>query len=194
MLDKQGIHPSHSRQTERLAQLAGAAQPFEGIAREWIEKKKSSWSPYYARQVENFLGADVFKSIGQLPIRSITAAHPLQIFQRIENRGAEAVALLVRQSCSAVFRYAVATLRADHDPASALKGAITRPKVVHSKPLSRDQICQFSQTRGSYGGYRTTVIALRLLLRTFVRTVELRAAEWPEMDFERAEWRIPHHG
>jgi integrase len=45
--------------------------------------------------------------------------------------------------------------------------------------------------RRSYGGYRTTVIALRLMLLTFVRTVELRAAHWAEIDFDRAEWRIP---
>jgi len=43
----------------------------------------------------------------------------------------------------------------------------------------------------SYGGYRTTVVALRLMLLTFVRTVELRAANWSEIDLDAAEWRIP---
>lgn len=191
MLVKQGIHPAHTRQTERLAQLAGAANTFEGIAREWIEKKKLGWSPNYTRQVESFLGDDVFKSVGHLPIRSVTAAHLLQILNRIEGRGAETVALLVRQWCSAIFRYAVATLRADSDPAAALKGAISRPKIAHSKPLTREQIRHFIQALDHYGAYRATVIALRLILLTFVRTVELRAAEWPEIDFDRAEWWIP---
>ena len=44
---------------------------------------------------------------------------------------------------------------------------------------------------GTYGGYRGTVIALRLMLYTFVRTVELRKAEWTEFDFDAAEWRVP---
>ncbi|WP_442684725.1 phage integrase central domain-containing protein, partial [Staphylococcus pseudintermedius] len=84
--------------------------------------------------MERFLESDVFPHVGRLPIRSVTAAHLLEIIRRIEGRGAETVALLVRQWSSAIFRYAVATLRADGDPAAALKGAIHRPKVEHHKP------------------------------------------------------------
>ena len=135
--------------------------------------------------------ADVFPFVGKLPIRSVSAAHLLEVLNRIEGRGAATVALLVRQWSSAVFRYAVATLRADADPAAALKGAIQRPRVQHHKPLTREQIGEFSKALEQYGGYRTTVIALRLMLLTFVRTVELRKAEWHEFDLDRAEWRIP---
>ncbi|HDQ4464838.1 TPA: tyrosine-type recombinase/integrase [Pseudomonas aeruginosa] len=190
-LVEQGIHPSHNRQAERLANVTANANTFEAVAREWIAKKATGWTPYYKRQVENFLTADVFPYVGKLPIRSVTAAHLLEIIRRIEGRGAETVALLVRQWSSAIFRYAVATLRADSDPAAALKGAIHRPKVEHRKPLSREQIADFAKALDEYGGYRTTVIALRLMLLTFVRTVELRKAEWAEFDLDRAEWRIP---
>lgn len=191
LLVKQGIHPSHSRQTERLSNHAANANTFEGVAKEWISKKSTGWTPYYLRQVERFLESDVFPHVGRLPIRRVTAAHLLEIIRRIEGRGAETVALLVRQWSSAIFRYAVATLRADGDPAAALKGAIHRPKVEHHKPLSRSQIVDFIKALDKYGGYRTTVIALRLMLLTFVRTVELRKAEWSEFDLDNAEWRIP---
>ena len=190
-LVKQGIHPAHNRQAQRVAQFAENTNTFEAVACEWIEKKKPGWSAYYLRQVERFLDADVLPYIGALPIRNVTAAHLLEILQRVEGRGAETVALLVRQWASAIFRYAVATLRADADPAAALKGAIQRPKVEHRKPLSRNQITDFIKALDAYGGYRTTVIALRLMLLTFVRTVELRAAEWVEFDLDRTEWRIP---
>ncbi len=190
-LVKQGIHPSHSRQAERLSNHAANANTFEAVAKEWIAKKSPGWTPYYLRQVERFLESDVFPHVGRLPIRSVTAAHLLEIIRRIEGRGAESVALLVRQWSSAIFRYAVATLRADGDPAAALKGAIHRPKVVHHKPLSRSQIVDFTKALGKYCGYRTTVIALRLMLLTFVRTVELRKAEWSEFDLDDAEWRVP---
>lgn len=190
-LVEQGIHPSHNRQAERLANVTANANTFEAVAREWIAKKSAGWTPYYLRQVERFMAADVFPFVGKLPIRSVTAAHLLEIIRRIEGRGAETVALLVRQWSSAIFRYAVATLRADSDPAAALKGAIHRPKVEHRKPLSREQIGDFAKALDEYGGYRTTVIALRLMLLTFVRTVELRKAEWSEFDLDRAEWRIP---
>jgi integrase len=189
-LVKQGIHPAHNRQAARLATHAANANSFEAVAREWIEKKKPTWTPYYLRQVERFLTADVFPHIGPLPIRSVTAAHLLEIVRRVEKRGAETVALMVRQWTSAVFRYAVSTLRADTDPAAALKGAIHRPKAKHAKPLSRDEIVDFARALDAYGGYRTTVIALRLMLLTFVRTKELRTAPWTEIDFDRSEWRI----
>jgi integrase len=62
---------------------------------------------------------------------------------------------------------------------------------VHSKPLDRGDIPLLLQKLNTYGGYRTTTIAMKLMLLTFVRTVELRAARWIEVDLERAEWRIP---
>ena len=190
-LVKQGIHPAHYRQAARMEQSARNANTFEAVAREWIAKKKPTWTAYYLRQVERFLEADVFPYVGNLPIRNVTAAHLLEIVRRVEGRGAETVALLVRQWASAIFRYAVATLRADIDPAAALRGAIHRPKVEHKKPLTRDQIAEFVKALDGYAGYRTTVIALRLMLLTFVRTVELRGAHWAEIDLDRTEWRIP---
>ena len=42
-----------------------------------------------------------------------------------------------------------------------------------------------------YGGHRITVLALRLLMLTFVRTVEMRKAEWSDINLAAAEWRIP---
>lgn len=190
-LVKQGIHPAHNRAALKASQVAGNANTFEAIAREWIEKKKTGWQPYYLRQVENFLKSDVFPHIGNLPIRSVTAAHLLEIVQRAEKRGAATVALLLRQWSSAIFRHAVATLRADSDPAAALKGAIHRPKVEHAKPLTRKQIPELLKELDKFGGYRTTAIAMRLLMLTFVRTVELRGAEWKEFDLDAGEWRIP---
>lgn len=191
ILVKQGIHPSHHRQTERLSIYAESANTFEAVAREWIAKKKPGWTPYYLVQVERFLQADAFPYIGNLPIRHVTAAHLLEIVRRVEGRGAETVAMLLRQWASAIFRYAVSTLRADSDPAAALRGAIHRPKVVHRKPLNREQISKFLLALDAYSGHPTTRIALQLMLLTFVRTVELRQASWSEIDFDRTEWRIP---
>ena len=139
-LVNKGIHPSHHRRAERLATRADNANTFEAVAREWIAKSGANWTPYYRRQVTRFLEANVFPNIGDLPIRSVKAAHLLQIVKRVEERSAATVALLIRQWSSAIFRYAMATLRADADPAAALRGAIVRPKTEHARPLSRDEI------------------------------------------------------
>ncbi len=188
---KTGIHPARQRQALVQANVAANANTFEVIAREWIERTKGGASDYYRKQITKVLEADVFPAVGKLPIKDVTAADLLKILQRVESRNAPIVALNIRQWCSAVFRHAVVTQRAENDPAAALKGAIKPPKTEHAKPLSREQIKTFVTNVDEYGGYRTTVIALRLMLLTFVRTVELRGAEWSEFNLDRAEWCIP---
>lgn len=190
-LVKQGVHPSHARQSSLTDQLVKNANTFEAVSREWLDRKKEKWTPYYHKQATSCLEQNAFPKIGRLPIRNVTAAHLLEILQAMERRGAETYALQLRQWCSAIFRHAVVTLRADGDPAAALKGAIQRPQVNHSKPMSAGQIGDFKARLTKYGGNRTTVIAMRLMLYTFVRTVELRKAPWAEFDIVAAEWKIP---
>ncbi len=191
VLIKQGIHPARHRKEQRFAQRSQAENTFEEVARDWLAQKQAGWTPQYSRKVERFLQADVFPQIGKLPIRDVIAAHLLEILRQVEKRGAKTVALLLRQWCSAIFRYAVSTLRAERDPAAILKGAITPPRTQHHTPLSRDQIALLIRQLEGYGGDRATVLALWLALLTFVRPSELREAQWSEIDLDRAEWRIP---
>lgn len=189
-LVKQGVHPSHNRKNERVARIHENSNTFEAVAIEWIDQHRDKWTGYYLRQVERFLKVDVYPYIGTLPIRQVTSAHLLEIVKRIEKR-APTVALLVRQWCGAIFRYGVATLRAEYDPTAALRGALSRPSVEHRKPLTRAEIPRLLEKLDESGGFRSTTIAMRLLLLTFVRPVELRMAEWPEFDLDAGEWRIP---
>ncbi len=192
-LVKRGTHPIQDREMKERRRTAEARSTFEAVAHEWADQKRKNWSPYYAKQFDAHMGRDVFPVIGPTPIREVTAEQLLGLLRKVYDRGAETVVLLERQWISAVFRYAVATLRADFDPAAALKGAFTRPKVQHKRPLGRDDIEPLLKAVEEYGGYRTTVIALRLLLLIFVRPGELRTAEWSEFDLAAEEpiWRIP---
>lgn len=190
-LVKQGVHPSHARQAKLAEQHAENDNTFEAVAREWIEKKRGSWTAYYLGQVERGLQADAYPYIGRRPVRTLTAHDFLQIVQRVEKRGAPTVAINLRQWCGAVMRYAVATLRADHDPTAAIRGTVERPQVEHAQPMSREQLKQFVTALKGYGGMRTTQIMMWLLLYTFVRTIEARRGEWSEVDPSRALWVIP---
>jgi integrase len=189
-LVKQGIHPVYNREALKTAQISENANSFEAITLEWIAQNRSELTPDYLGQVESIMRADVFPHVGRLPIRAVTAAHLLEIVKRVEER-APRVAFLIRQWCSAVFRYAVSTLRADGDPAVALKGCLKKRKVKHRKPLTRAQIPTLLRALKSSSSFRATTIAIELLMLTFVRPGELRAAEWSEFDLNRAEWRIP---
>jgi len=191
-LVKQGIHPGHHRKANKIRKSLESKNTFKIIALEWIEQNKPNWSGAYSRHIERALSAYVYPKIGTLPIKEITPAHLLELLKSVEKQ-APTVAILLRQWLSGIYRYAVSTLRADYDPASSLRGAITRPKVQHHKPLFPDEIPKFLEKLNTYGGYRPTVIAMKLLLYLFVRPGELRAAEWTEFDLEKAEWRIPAH-
>lgn len=188
---KAGRHPSHVRQTEKAQQLAENRNTFKVIAQEWIEDRLGKRSDAYRRQCERAFAADVYPRIGRLPMREITAALVLDVLRTMDRRGATTLALQVRQWISAVFRFGVATLRADADPAAALKGAIERKAVNHSKPMSKADLDQYYAAVSQYKGHRVTVIALRLLPMLFTRTVELRCARWEEFDLDAALWVIP---
>ena len=102
-LVKQGIHPSHARQSSVTDQLTHNANTFEVLAREWLGRQKEKWSPYYHKQATSCLEKNAFPKIGRLPIRNVTAAHLLEILQAMERRGAETYALQLRQWCSAIY-------------------------------------------------------------------------------------------
>lgn len=190
-LVKAGINPTNEKRTNKMRQTAERENTFKAIAQEWIEKKKVGWSPYYLKQVLHGLESDIYPEVGNLPMRQVTAAHILKILNRVCDRGAETVAINIRQWCSSVFRYAVATLRADYDPVAALRDSIIRPPVENAQAMQREHLKPFILKLRNYGGLRTTQLAIRFMLYTFVRTVEMRRGAWSEVKFDDALWVIP---
>ena len=190
-LVKVGSHPAHARRAQVLAAAAGNATTFDGVAADFIAQRGQGWSESHRKRLSRFLEVDVSPDIGSLPIRSITPAHVLAILRRVEGRDATSMAMLGRGWLSQIFRYAVASLKADSDPAAALRGALQRRETKHHAPLAKADIGPFVEALGKAGANRPTETAIRLLMLTMVRTVELRGASWDEFDLERSEWRIP---
>jgi len=190
-LVRKGIHPSHAKAVKLRGQIELNNSTFKAVALEWMDRKKSRWNPTYAAQIRKVFDTDVFPHIGKLPISTVRPIQLLEIMQRVEGRGASAYAHLIRQWCSQIFRYAVATLRAEQDPATPLKGAIVRKKPKHSRALSRGELRAVLEKLRTYRGELGTIYGIRIMVLTFVRTIELRGAKWSEFDFEAAEWRIP---
>lgn len=173
--------------------ILASGNTFKSIATDWIAQKKKKWSAYYLLQVERGMRVDVYPEIGSIPIKQITAAHILKIIKDVESRGAPTVAILIQQWCSAIFSYAVVNLKADFNPVAAIRGVVDRPTVKHNASLLPKEIPLLVSKLREFGGYRTTTIAIELLMLTFVRTAELRKAEWCEFDFDKAVWLIPAH-
>jgi integrase len=131
-------------------------------------------------------------AIGDRPVAEIIAPEVLSVLRKVEARGRYETARRLRSSCGMVFRYAIATARAERDPSVDLRGALTAPKVTHRSAIV-DPVGMGALLRAieDYDGLPLTKAALKLAPLVFIRLGELRKAEWSEFDFERAEWRIP---
>jgi integrase len=186
-----GVDPSEQRRQEKQARKLNAENTFEAIGRDWIEKERGLWTDDHAARVESSLIDDVFPYLGNRPLAEITPPEVLDIVRRVEERGALDVASRILQRCKSVFRYAVQTGRAVHNPAAELTGVLTSRKVQHRASLPPGELPDFLKKLRVYDGYPLTRYALRLLLLTFLRPGELRGARWSEFDIERAEWRVP---
>ncbi len=185
-----GIDPSEHRKHTKLANSNRQANNFEHIAREWISKYSANWAQGYTRTVIGRLELNVFPWLGNRPISEISAPELLATIRRIENRGILETAHRVLNSCGQIFRYAIATGRADRDPSQDLKGSIPPAKGKHfSAVTDPKEAAKLLRTIDGYKGTLIVQCALQLAPLVFVRPGELRQAKWKDIDFEKREWR-----
>jgi len=187
-----GVDPSENRKAKKAAGSGNIANSFEVIAREWFGRQEPTWVPSHSEKIISRLERDLFPWLGKRDIGTITAPELLAVLRRIEDRGAVETAHRALQNCGQIFRYAIATGRAERDPCPALRGALAPVKQSHYPAVTDPKkIGGLLRAMDSYEGTLVTKCALRLAPLVFVRPGELRAAEWSEIDLERAEWTIP---
>src|SRR5574340_528092 len=125
----QGVEPGENRKAQKAAKNERAANSFEVVAREWFEKNRATWAVGHADKVIRRLEVDIFPWLGGKAIAEITAKELLECIRRVEKRGVLETAHRALGNCGQVFRYAVATGRAERDPSGDLRGAL--PPVTH---------------------------------------------------------------
>ncbi|MDR0816089.1 MAG: integrase arm-type DNA-binding domain-containing protein [Desulfovibrio sp.] len=186
-----GIDPSAHKKAVKAAARARTENTFEIVAREWIEKQKDFWVKKHFDTLLSRLELNIFPVIGGKPVNEVSAPALLEAVRRIEARGAVETARRVLQSCGQVFRYAVATGRAESDPSGALRGALVPIKRKAFSSIKEPK--EIAELLRDIDAYPSGIVrdALRMAAYVFVRPGELRRAEWTEFDIEAAEWRIP---
>ncbi len=177
--------------SKKLALQTESENTFEKIAREWHQLKSAKWSAGYASDIMEAFKNDIFPYVGTRPVGEIKPLELLNVLRKIEKRGALEKMRKVRQRCSEVFRYAIATGRAEYNPAADLSSALEVHQSNHFPFLKADEIPEFLRALESYTGSKIVQIATKLLMITGVRTIELRAALWQEFDLDNAIWEIP---
>ena len=185
-----GVDPSVHRQAAKAAQAESAANSFEVIAREWFVKHQSGWAESHSSKLLTRLEKDVFPYIGSRPISEITAPELLKALRRIEERGALETAHKARFSCGQVFRYAIATGRTERDISADLRGALPPVVVKHIASITDPALVgPLLRVLDGYQGTLVVRAALKLAPMFFMRPVELRTAQWADIDLEKGEWR-----
>jgi integrase len=183
------IDPSAQRKADRHAGKDGT---FRAVAEEVIAKLEREGRAHATLSKKRWLLDFAFPAFGDRPVAEITALELLALLRKIEGRGLYETAKRLRSTCGMVFRYAIATGRAERDPSMDLRGALTTPPVSHrASVVDPTAIGALLRAIDGFDGQPTTHAALRLAPYVFVRPSELRYAEWNEFDLDAAVWRIP---
>jgi integrase len=188
----EGADPGENRKAQKAARAGSAANSFEVLALEWLEKQKPTWAASHWTKIGAMLKRDLFPWLGSRPIAAITPPELLSALRRIEARGAVDTTKRARIVAGQVFRYAVATGHAQRDPTPELRGAIAPTVKKHLAAITEPKEAgKLLLAIDHYVGTPVVRAALAIAPMVFVRPGELRTARWAEIDLELAEWRIP---
>lgn len=187
----QGIDPAEKKRVAKaISARSDAPDTLGGIASEWMTSKAAAWSPAYMKKISIQLGTTVLPWLGDRPIRDITAPELLGVLRQAESRGAIETAAKMRAVCGQIFRYAIATGRAERDIAADLVGTVSRPRNKHYAALTEPEaVGGLLRAIDAYQGGLVVSVALRLHPLLFCRPGELRGMKWGEVNLERGEWR-----
>jgi integrase len=189
-----GVDPAQHKRATRAAQAVAQANTFAIIAKELLAKKQREGCVTKTLKKLEWLLTDLAAPLAQRPIAEITAPEILTVLQAVEARGRHETARRLRAAIGEVFRRAVSTGRAQGDPTTVLRGALTVPTVQHRPAIIEPgPFGQLLRAIDDYTGAPETRLALQLLSLTFVRPGELRNAEWSEFDLDADQptWIIP---
>jgi NAD(P)-dependent dehydrogenase (short-subunit alcohol dehydrogenase family) len=192
---REGKDPAVEKRLRRLQIVTDGGTTFEVVAREWHDMNKGHWVEQHAYDVLHSLERDVFPDLGSAPIKNITAANVILVLRKIENRSAAETARRIRQRMSAVFVYAIASGRAENDPAAAVQKAM-RPVKKGRQPAITDleQAREVLRHADATPASPVTKLALRLLALTVLRPGTLITTPWVELDDLDPEipiWQVP---
>ena len=192
-----GIDPGAKRKAESAARVKDAANTFEAVAREWLAIRAPGWTEGQLDKETRRLEKHAFPYVGREPIGALDVDSIRPLLDRVFAAGHLETAHRLRFELSRVFRYAVATKRAKHDPASALSEALPsrRDQVKEHMPTITDpeRVGELLRAMDGFTGSPVVGAALRLAPLWFCRPGEIRMAEWVHFDLDGAEpcYRVP---
>lgn len=189
-----GIDPSVAKREQARAVAAVTLNTFRAVALEWhaMKARGGEVATTTGKRLAH-LETHVLPEIGGRPVSDIKPSEVLAMLRKVAAGGSPYTATRLREICAQVFRYAIATDRAERNPAGDLRGALEVPPVNHRPALTtRLEFGEFLRHLLTYPKCKPrTRLAARFAVLTWTRPVEMRKARWEQLDLEAKEWRIP---
>lgn len=187
----EGRNPVSAAKEEAAAAKLAEQITFRVVAQDWYAKCEREGRAAITLQKQKWLLDFAYPQLGDRPINRVSAHEVYEVLRSIEAKGHFETARRLRGTCGQVFRYAVATGRAERDVCADLRGSLATPKVKHLAAITKpDEVGELMCAIDGFDGYRVTHVALRLAPHLFVRPGELRQAEWADFDFDEKVWTI----
>lgn len=188
----QEIDPTERRKVQKLTRHIKSANSFEGIGVEWYLTQVADKSDGHKKRTKRLLEKDLYPTLGNRPIENITAPELLCSLRKIEARGAIETARRAKRIAGKVFRYAIATGRAERDPSRDLEGVLKNPTKTHRAAITDPkEVGQLLVAIDAYHGSAPVCAALKLSPLLFQRPGEIRHMEWLEINWEQNRWEVP---
>lgn len=186
----QGINPVGHAKVARLRSAESRANTFAAVASEWFKQNSERLTSGTLKRDRRIVDKDFGPWLGALPVADVSPQALLGALRRIQDRGALESAHRARSLAGRIFRYAIATGRAEKNPADNLRGALPAYTGKHFPTITDpDGVGELLRAIHGYSGSFVTACALKLAPLVFVRPGELRSAKWADIDLKAAEWR-----
>lgn len=186
--------PGERRKQAARERKAKNAETLQIIAEEWLSRIEIEGRSATTMKKLSWLIDFALPTLGSRPIADITAPEVLEVLRKIEVRGRHETAVRLRGTLGTLFRYAIATGRAQRDVTFDLRGALISPRTTHRAAIIEPKdVAGLMRVIEGYEGQPTVQVALCLAPHLFARPGELRMAEWKEFDLSRGIWTIPAH-
>lgn len=184
--------PSTEKRMRQLQAEFATATTFKAVGEEYIAKLEKEGRAAATILKARWMLSLLLPTLGTRPISEIKALEVLRVLKNLADKDQLETARKVRALASRIFRFAIATARAEHDPCPALHGAIPAPQVKsHAALLDPVEIGGLMRAIRTYSGDPVVRLATEFSAHVFQRPGEVRQAQWSEIDFDNAIWTIP---
>jgi len=190
--EKKEILKSHNfiQEEEKLRETT----TFNMVAKEWFSRQSLQWTERHSRGVLSSLNMHVYPDLGEMPISSISKQDIISTLRKLEAEGKNETCYRIRQKIESIFSYAEIEGHCTGNPAKDLQQILTKPQPKSHNSLPISVLPEFlKKMNEDKAAAPTTLLAMKFIILTFVRTQELRFADWKEFDIDSSEplWVIP---